>query len=168
LVRGGGAAAALDDGLLAAPPPLPEGLTPRWLRAEGFAAVGAAPPISPEETVWAPALYGRVYVRFDVLGVVVEERELHHLILPDADVDALTNEPAPAPTALHDAWLARTPPPVGRYAPLPGWLADASRVDALTAAWVAAARAAPGPDEAPQAESDDVRLLGVAVVWIPA
>ena len=73
---------------------------------------------------------------------------------------------APAPTPLDDAWLARTSAPAGRYAPLPGWLADARRVDALTAAWIDHSRVTTlGPDEAPQA--DAVRLVGVAVVWIP-
>jgi hypothetical protein len=182
LVRSRPSAASPDDGLLPHPPPLPDGLTARWLRTPGLAALraaadadptaaaaGAAPVSAPplaEDAVWTAALYGRIHVRFDALGVIVHETTVHRLVLPDAPVDALTDQPAPAPTPLDDAWLARTPPPAGRYAPLPGWLADARRVDALTAAWIDHARVTTlGPDEAPQA--DAVRLVGVAVVWIP-
>ncbi len=162
------AAAAADDGLLPAPPPLPEGLTARWLRPEGLGALGLPVVDLATDLVWRPAVYGRLSLRFDEREFV-EERLLHRLVRHEGGADSLDGGPPSASVALSDAVLARACPVTtpARYAPLPPWLHARDAVDALVASWRASALAEPGPDEAPSAESDDVRLVGVALVWVP-
>jgi hypothetical protein len=144
------------------------GLTARWLHVDGLAALGRPAPADGVIQRWTPALYARLNVRFDHGSVVYEERVVHRLLLGDATAEALADLPDALEVALADDWLERVPGPGGRYAPLPAWLADQPSALAVQSAWRdEALRDQRGPPEAEVAETDDVTVLGVAVLWIP-
>jgi hypothetical protein len=165
LGRLGPSGVEVEDGLLPHPPPLPGGLTARWLHEDGVAALGLTPAAGP---AWVATLYARIGVRFVRGALVIEERVVHRVARGDVEGTGLHGAPPAHALELPDRWLRRHPPAEGRYLPLPRWIADPDHVDRLTRAWLdAAANDEPGPDEAPLARRDDVRLLGSAVVWIP-
>jgi hypothetical protein len=165
--RWAGEAAPVASTTLSAPPPLPEGLTPRWLSAEGAAELLGAQGEASElaaDVVWRPALYARWTVQFDEADYI-ETESAHRLLWPADDAEA-----EPASRSLSDAWLLRARPAEGRYAPAPAWLADAIDVHQLRARWTTALRMSArheGPERVLTAERDDVVMTGLVLVWVP-
>lgn len=162
-------AVPVADGLLPHPPPVPHDVPVRWLHPDAAADTLGTTPAEPSAPRWQPALYARFHLRFDDGPAVIEERIVHHLLRhPPAAGVGLHDLPEPDEVALPDDALHRERLPGGRYDPLPAWLADRAQVAALIQRWKAALTLnTSGPDEAPHLESNDVRPLGLVLVWLP-
>jgi hypothetical protein len=154
---------AASDGLLAAAPPSPDGLPTRWLDPSARDAVAAALGLGPPDGVWRPVLVARWAVRFDDPGWV-EDTTTHQVVVgAEEDGEVL-------PVALPDDAILRRAPVGGRYPPLPGWLfargAVARWTERLRDRVVREAFMEGPRGERVPAEREDVRGVGVAVVWV--
>jgi hypothetical protein len=128
-------ATAVPDGHTSHPPPAPGRATYRFLAPEVAHSARLASSFGDavvahrgdDKTLWRPALYGALHLRFDERGFNVERPE-HRLFFPiEGDRPAFRGEPELSPSDTIAA------PPAGEhlFAPLPALCDEASELSAL-------------------------------------
>lgn len=128
------APAKADDPWLSAMPPCPQKYAVRWLdprvaHAARFAEIVGAPtqPARPDgKTIWKPALFSRVHMRFDERGGFMAERAEDRLFYPIDRTGGFTGFPG-----FEDGDLLDREPGPSVYAELPDNVDEDSEIAAL-------------------------------------
>jgi hypothetical protein len=127
----GPAAEPVPEGFTSSPPVLPKGLEARYLDPAVAFSARLAPVLGHRtvqartdgQTLWEPALYAQIGLRFDEGTTFVHDQTEHRLFFP---MDSLE----PIDAELSDADLRQGSPAEGLFSPLPDELDTATEVQA--------------------------------------
>jgi hypothetical protein len=128
------AAAKPPNGYTAEPAPAPDGYCYRWLdpsvvfssRLQAVFGGAAQPPRDDGRMTWEPALYARLFLRFDSGTEYRFDRDEQRLFFPLRADFRVTVEPA-----FEDADFVQPPDAPAWYAPLPSFLDEARELKAM-------------------------------------